>query len=78
MVEEQHSFKDYPVCPDSGEHMLEVTNQFDGIPVDLEIWESPESGSLFIRTYKPGKSKISDYTPEDLANVRYIAKHLLK
>ena len=77
MLQEEHFNYEYPVCPDSGTHMIEVTENFVGIPSHFEIWESPDSGSLFIRVSKPGKANISDYSEEDLAGVRTIAKQLL-
>ena len=77
MMTEEYNKYDYPVCPDSGEHMVEVTQDFAEIPSHFEVWESPESGSLFISIAKHGRSNISDYSEEDLAGVRSIAKQFL-
>jgi len=65
-----------PVCPDSGSYMLDVTTEIKGLPQDYEVWESVETGSLFIRTSSFVKI-MPDYNEEELKDVRVIAKSIL-
>lgn len=65
-----------PVCPDSGSYMLDVTTEIEGLPQDYEVWESVETGSLFIRTSSFVKI-VPDYNEEELKDVRVIAKSIL-
>ena len=65
-----------PVCPDSGAYMLDITTEIAGLPKEYEVWESTESGSLFIRKSSYGQV-IPDYNEEELKDVRSIARSVL-
>ena len=47
------------------------------IPSNVEIWESNDSRSLFIRQNRYSKPGLSDYTAEELEDVRIIARSLI-
>ena len=66
-----------PVCPDSGEPMIDITGEMVDIPSNVEIWESNDSRSLFIRQNRYSKPGLSDYTAEELEDVRIIARSLI-
>lgn len=66
-----------PVCPDSGEKMVDITCEMSGVPANVEIWESPDSRSLFIRQGKYSQQGLSDYTSDELQDVRILAKSMI-
>jgi len=66
-----------PVCPDSGERMMDITDEMVGFPSNIEVWESIDTRSLFIRQNRYIKSSSSDYTAEELLDVKQIAKSIM-
>lgn len=74
--EELFSNRQGPLSPENGQPMMEITENFGEIPEGIEIWECLESRSLYIRTHISGNYGHSDFTGEELNEIREIGRSL--
>jgi len=75
--DELYSSRQGPLSPENGQPMMEITERFGEVPEGIEIWECLETRSLYIRTHMQGNYGQSDYTGEELNEIREIGRSLL-
>ena len=63
--DELYSSEQGPLSPDTGDPMLNITENFGDIPEGIEVWECLETRRIYIRTNATGNYGKVDFTPEE-------------
>jgi len=74
---ELYSSEQGPLSPDTGDPMLNITENFGDIPEGIEVWECLETRSIYIRTHATGNYGKVDFTAEELHEIREIARTIV-
>ena len=74
---ELYSSEQGPLSPETGDPMLNITENFEDIPDGIEVWECLDTRAIYIRTHVQGNFGKVDYTATELNEIKEIARTII-
>ena len=72
-----YSSEQGPLSPETGDPMMNITENFGEVPSGIEVWECLETRSIYVRTHTQGNYGAVDYTAEELNEIKEIARTII-